>query len=287
MSEPYPSTHLFSTHDTCGKESAEVRRQDAVELLASLPEGSVACVLTDPPYGISYQSNRSVSAGKSKPVAGDWNFDLTAFLDECARVLRPDGCVWVFTRWDVYPLWCRSIPPTLKVQNFVVWVKDNHTAGDLTGNLGYKWEGVMLLSRAPSLGGRLRLRSGRMANVWEFARVPHARMTHPTEKPIALLRQAIVCFTDPGDLVVDPFCGSGSTGEAALESGRRVLLGDIDPEYIQLARKRVGLPVEEVPPAPIREVAGDIEADLSLLEGVHPEELRALVDHLRALRSPA
>ena len=86
----------------------EVRRQDALALLRSLDADSVDLVLTDPPYGISYQSNHR-KAGKSAPIAGDWNFQFGPFLREVERVLVPGGAAYIFTRWDVFPLWHQSV----------------------------------------------------------------------------------------------------------------------------------------------------------------------------------
>ena len=232
------------------EESLEVRLQDALDLLQSLDEHSVPLVVTDPPYGISYQSNHRKGA-KSAPVAQDWNFQIGPFLDEVSRVLKPEGSAYIFTRldvyplWarsDVYPLWARSVPPTLHLKNLIVWDKGNHSAGDLTGNFGFRWEAIMFLVPAE---GRHTLRGTRWPNLWTFPRVSSAQQIHPAEKPVGLLQRIINSSTDPGDIVVDPFCGSGSTGEAALMSGRKALLGDIDKRVLVKTLERLRLPMDE------------------------------------------
>lgn len=255
----------------------ELRMQDAVDLLASLADNSVPLVLTDPPYGISYQSNRS--ATKSAPIAQDWNFQIGPFLSETARVLKPDGAAYVFTRWDVFPLWHRALPPTLKMRNLIVWVKDNHSAGDLAGNFGFKWEAIMMLTREDHVR-----RGHRHSNVWEFARVPASKIIHPAEKPVPLLNRIIECATDKGDLVVDPFAGSGSTGEAAVLAGRRALLGDIDPRTLRLAADRLRLkPPVDAPKAHVNDDSPPKESEVCLdaLTGVHPEDIAELVAWLK------
>ena len=261
----------------------EVRLTDAVDLLRSCAAESVAVLPTDPPYGVSYQSNRRKET-KTKPIAGDWNFPVGELFTETARVLRKDGAMWLFTRWDVYPLWARLVPATLKLVNLVVWDKGNHTAGDLTGNLGFRWEGIMLLRRAD---GRLKIRGKRHPNLWEFPRVPAARAIHPAEKPVDLLVRAIGMFSDAGDLVVDPFCGSGATGEAAVRLKRRVLLGDNDAAYVRAAQQRLGLPVTA--PQPTRTAATmplrAPEVCLDALEGLHPEDIREVAALIAAHRA--
>ena len=68
---------------------------------------------------------------------------------------------------------------------------------------------------------------------------------HPTQKPIALLDRVIRCSTDPGALVLDPFCGSGTTGVAAVALGRRFIGIDAEPEYVELSRARIRAQLEE------------------------------------------
>jgi site-specific DNA-methyltransferase (adenine-specific) len=256
----------------------ELRLQDAVELLSSLENNSVPLVLTDPPYGISYQSNRS--AAKSAPIAQDWNFQIGPFLSETARVLKPDGAAYVFTRWDVFPLWHRALPPTLKMRNLIVWVKDNHSAGDLAGNFGFKWEAIMMLTREKHVR-----RGHRYSNVWEFARVPSSKILHPAEKPVPLLTRIIECATDKGDLVVDPFTGSGSTGEAAVLTGRQALLGDIDPRTLRVAAERLRLPLPtDAPKTRVEDNTPPKESEVCLdaLDGIHPEDLAEVIVWLKS-----
>lgn len=247
--------------------AVEVRCQDALDLLRSLESGSIDLVLTDPPYGISYQSNRS-EAG-SVAIASDWNFQFGPFLMEVGRVLPQGegGAAYIFTRWDVYPLWHRSLGGSnLSAKNLIVWEKDNHSAGDLRGNFGFKWEGIMMLTK-----GRHELRGHRHSNIWSFPRVSPKARIHPAEKPVPLLQRIIEASTDRGGMVVDPFCGSGSTAEAALWCGRRALIGDVDTRWLQACADRLGLVGFEhfLPPPPL--------IDLSVLDGVHPEDVQDML----------
>ncbi len=252
--------------------------QEALSLLRTIDAGSIQLVVTDPPYGISYQSNRRIEE-KSKPIAKDWNFQIGPFLRDVFRVLKDGGACYMFTRWDVFPLWMTNIPPGLSLKNLIVWNKNTHTAGDLTGNFGFKWEGIMFLVK-----GRHRLRGPRYSNVWDFPRVSFSKQIHPAEKPVALLQRAIEASSDADDWILDPFSGSGSTGEAAHLSNRCCLLGEIDEDYVRKSKVRLGLPPDDIlHPVETFEPATSVpfEINLDSLEGIHPDDISALAEYLQ------
>ncbi len=263
--------------------TVEVRHQAALDLLGSLAAESVAAIVADPPFGVSYQSNRR-TAGKTRPVAGDWQVPVAAFFAEVGRVLR-DGCPsYVCSRWNVLPAWAAAVVPPLKLRNVIAWDKGNHTAGDLTGNFGFRWEAILFVAK-----GRHVLRGKRWPNLWQIPRVPPGKWTVPTEKPVELFRRCIEASTDVGDLVVDPFCGSGTLGLAATGCGRAALLGDVDEAMVQIALGRNGLAtmprVALVPTATVFSTLPPLCEDA--LDGLHPEDIRAVAEYLRERRRAA
>ena len=274
------------THNTDNPDSApsgvDLRVQHAEDLLAGLQPDSVAAIVTDPPFGISYQSNHRKGV-KTRPVGGDWQVSIGAFFTQLGRVLRIGGAAYVCTRWDVLPSWQTAVARPLKVRNVIAWDKGNHTAGDLTGNFGYRWEAILFITK-----GRHALRGRRWPNLWQIPRVPATAWTVPTEKPVALFQRCIEASTDPGDLVADPYCGSGTLGVAAAACGRSAMLCDIDPEMIRIAAWRCGLPNRSDLPTPVQESAMSStlvgEIDLSPLDGLHPEDVVAVAEYLRHLR---
>ena len=249
----------------------KILKIDAIELLNSLPIKSIKLIITDPPYGIAYHSGHYKNKNPHDPVAHDWNFQIGPFFDAVNQVLSEDGAVYLFTRWDVYPLWASYIPYPLKLKNCIVWMKDNWSAGDLEGNFGNQYELIMFLTKDHKIRGK------RWPNIWKFPRVPAGRLRIATEKPVELLQRAIMASSDEGDLVLDPFCGCGSTGEAAMKCGRRFLLGDIDAKMIKISSKRLGIEIKDevnndfliMPPCPIMKI---VPPD-PFLWGVHPEDL--------------
>lgn len=247
---------------------------DCLEVMRSLDAGSIDTVITDPPYGIGYHSNYYKDRNPHSPVANDWNFQIGIFLNECERVLKDGGALYLFCRWDVMPLWSPYIKAAqLKMKTAVAWIKDNWSAGDLEGSFGNQYEQILFIAK-----GRHLLRGKRWSNVWNFPRVPANQMLHPTQKPVALLERAVLASTDIGGLVLDPFCGSGSTGEACARTNRNAILGDIDPKMISITASRLGIPspvaIERTDPSPTCE----LEIPDANEWGIHPEEL-AIIHH--------
>lgn len=257
----------------------EVRHQEATALLTSLDPGSVPMIFADPPYGIGYHSNHYVNGNPHTPIANDWNFNIGRFLNEAGRVLVPDGALYLCCRFDVMPIWAASIPPPLKMKSAIVWLKNNHSAGDLTGAFGNKYEMVLFITK-----GRHLLRGKRWTNVWEFPRVDHQTMLHPTQKPLGLVQRAIEASSDPGDLIVDPFSGSGTTAVAAESRGRRYLLGDIDPEMVKLTRWRLGEAVEDDVPEP-EHASINFDEQIEHRYGASADDLALIAEALRCCDS--
>ena len=241
-----------------------------------LENESVQVVVTDPPYGIAYHSNHYKEKNPHAPVVNDWNFQIGPLFRQLGRVLRDGGAAYVFSRWDVYPLWMPALVSTgLKLSNVLVWVKNNHSAGDLTGNFGGKYEVILFLTK-----GRHQIRGKKFTNVWEADRVVHTKLLHPTQKPVSLYQRAIEASSDEADLVIDPCCGSGTIGEAAIAAGRRFIGFDLDSKMIAVSQSRLGMPLTvEIADAPEPDpVIDNLESVLDpRVREYHPEDVRDFV----------
>lgn len=248
--------------------AGEVRHQEATALLASLGTESVPMIFADPPYGIGYHSNHYKGKNPHAPVANDWDFSVDGFMSEAARTLSDGGALYLCCRWDVWPEWIAALPKPLKLKTVIAWVKDNWSAGDLNGTFGNQWESVLFIVK-----GRHLLRGKRWPNVWEFPRVAHRQMLHPTQKPLGLVERAIRASTDEGDTVVDPFSGSGTTALAARNTGRRYLVGDIDAQMVSLTRQRLGLEVPADKTNPVKSAPIDYSEQITHQFGAPADEL--------------
>lgn len=252
----------------------EVLHTDALALLKEQKSNSVPLIITDPPYGIAYHSNYYKEKNPHAPIANDWNFKAAPFLSECSRVLANGGALYLFSRWDITPLWMADIQQSgLKLKTIIIWVKDNWSAGDLTGSFGNQYEQILFIAK-----GRHLLRGKRWPNVWQCPRVPAKRLLHPAQKPVELIARAINASSNPGDLVIDPYAGSGSTGEACKLTGRSFLLGDVDKRMVSLARRRLALPDDLLQEEQPQEQQPPYVPDVPSLEewGIHPEQIAEL-----------
>jgi site-specific DNA-methyltransferase (adenine-specific) len=213
---------------------------DCFELLPQLPAESVDLVLTDPPYGIDYQSNRRVKREKLPKFDNDIDLSwVEGWVEQVHRVLKNDRHFYCFTRFDTYPVFYSAISRLFKVKNCLIWVKNNHGSGDLDGAYAPQTEMIIF-----GVKGRRLLNGSRESDVLDCANVPSAHRHHSTQKPVELLRVLIEKSTEPGELVLDPFAGVGSTGLACLDmhrakgdqQTRRYTLIELNPDFVQKGR---------------------------------------------------
>ena len=176
-------------------------------------------ILTDPPYGIDYQSNRRVVWEKLPKFTGDCGLEwLERFVDEAYRVLAMNRHFYCFCRWDTYHIFHCAIEKRFRIKNALVWIKSNHGSGDLTGAYAPQYEMVIFASK-----GRRKLNGKRHPDILEFPTVSSRKRKHPVQKPVELLKLLIEKSTNAGEIVLDPFAGVGSTALAAREIRRRYL----------------------------------------------------------------
>lgn len=208
---------------------------DCVELLRSLPDNSVDLVLTDPPYGIDYQSARRTDRSAWKPKILNDKKPFLAFIPELRRVLKPTGCAMIFTRWDVQQAFIDELDRNgLRVRSVLIWDKLAHSMGDLKRAYGSRYESVLFHS-----GDAFSFPGKRPQDIIACPRVSPNKLVHPNEKPVELLETLISQVTTGGDTVLDCCMGSGSTGVAAVSIGRRFIGMELSDQYFQLARGRV------------------------------------------------
>ena len=222
---------------------------DCFEKLRELPDHCVDLVLTDPPYGIDYQSNRRVARPKLPKFENDMDLIwVDGWVDEVHRVLRDDRHFYCFTRFDMYPVFYNSIRRRFKIKNCLIWVKNNHGSGDLNGSYAPQYEMIIF-----SVKGKRDLNGARDADVIGGMNVPSAHRHHATQKPLDVLRQLIEKSTEPDEIVLDPFAGVGSTGlacrftQGSKSDGhtRRYVLIELNPDFVEKGR-RGGLGRQEV-----------------------------------------
>jgi len=208
---------------------------DCLERMKEIPDGSVDMVLTDPPYGMNYQSNRRTATDKFEKIQNDEGLDwLDKFVDECWRVMADNTAAYVFCSWHKVDIFKQAFERKFKLKNMIVWVKNNHGSGDLKGAYAPKHEFILYMHKGRSL-----FRNGRTPDVVMADKVLGSNMVHPTEKPVPLIEKFIENNSDKNDSILDPFMGSGTTGVAAERLGRNFIGIELDKEYFDIANERI------------------------------------------------
>lgn len=207
--------------------TSTVQCGDCLQLLARLPDGCAQLVLTDPPYGISYSSRRNETVRNDDGPFVWW-------LREAWRVAADPAVLVSFCRWDVAEAFRQSITwAGWRVTSQLVWDKGVPGMGDLKASLSPYHEMAWF-----AVKGRWSFPDGRMPSVLRIRGVPPRHRTHPCEKPAPLAERIIAQTTRPGNLVLDPFCGTGWVGVAAGHLGRSFHGMELEKHYAYVARKR-------------------------------------------------
>jgi site-specific DNA-methyltransferase (adenine-specific) len=198
---------------------------DCTQILKTLPDNSVDLVVTDPPYFVRYKdrSGRSI-ANDSDPASV-----LGAFTD-VYRVLKPDTFCVSFYGWSAIGAFSEAWQAAgLRIVGHIVFHKNYASR---SGVLNYRHEQAYVLAK-----GRPEKPAQPLDDVlaWEYS----GNKLHPTEKAVGTLKPLIESFSKPGDLVLDPFAGSGSTLVATALSGRQALGIELEERYCTLAGKRL------------------------------------------------
>ena len=128
----------------------------------------------------------------------------------------------------------QNIEKYFKIKNILIWEKNNWTAGDLNGAYAKSAEFIIFATK-----GRHILNGKRDKDVLHFKRVPTTQLQHQNQKPLKLIKYLTLKSTKPGDTVLDPFMGSGTTAIACKQTRRKFIGMEIDPTYYRIARKRV------------------------------------------------
>jgi site-specific DNA-methyltransferase (adenine-specific) len=265
-------------------------RGDCLHVLAALPAGSVALIFADPPYFLSTESGTTVHSGKRVKVdKGSWDRPLTVqaqiqfhlgWLTQVQRVLAPHGSLFATGTHHCTPelgvalkvlgfhllndiTWAKPNPPPHLAQRFlchsherVLWASPKRTAplshyfdyaGARADNAGKQLRDVWLVEGDEPLDPMQ----------WRIRGPQACEQTHghhATQKPLALMERIIRYWSKPGDVVLDPFLGSGGTGVAALRHGRRFIGIELDRDaegkslgYMEIAQARIAAELEKLP----------------------------------------
>jgi site-specific DNA-methyltransferase (adenine-specific) len=219
-----------------GKRKWDIVHGDCLKILPSFPDGFVDGIITDPPYAEkTHAGARGARPGVSLTTEKLIHFDSIddeKFLEICADLVRVTRrWVLLFCDWRHSAAAFRSNLPVIRCG---VWIKPD-SAPQFTGDRpGTGWEAVLILHRK----GKKKWNGGGRHAVWSYGIERNG--LHPTGKPLPLIREWVKLFTERDELILDPFTGSGTTGVACLLAGRRFIGIEIDRNYCEISRRRLG-----------------------------------------------
>ena len=207
---------------------------DMLVEMDKIPDGSVDLVVTDPPYGMDYQSGWRIN--KYEKIKNDVTIenDIHEWITQIYRVLKENTGLYMFCSWHKIDIFKQAIESRFTIKNIIVWNKNNHGSGDLEGSYAPKHEFIIYAHK-----GRLLNKGERHTDVLNFDRVDGTKSVHPTQKPTDLLGLLIKNSTNEHETVLDPFMGSGTTGIACDNTDRRFIGIELDENYFNIAKKRI------------------------------------------------
>ena len=242
-----------------------VKVGDCIELMERMPEGSVDMIFADPPYNLQLaQELLRPNHTRVEGVDDDWDkFDGFAAYDDFSRawlraarrVLREDGSLWVIgTYHNIYRVGTILQDLEYWILNDVVWRKSNPMPNFRGRRFTNAHETLIWAAHGKdarytfnyaamkALNDDLQMRSDWLIPICagaERLKDAEGRKAHPTQKPEALLHRVILAATKPGQVVLDPFLGSGTTAAVAKRLGRRYIGLEREPRYAEMARRRI------------------------------------------------
>ena len=253
--------------------SAALVQGNSLEVLDALadkfPDGCFDCIFADPPYFLS-NGGITCHAGKMVKVdKGDWdksqgpalNHEFnTKWLRRCQRVLKPNGTLWVSgTQHVIFSVGYAMQQLGMKILNDIAWEKPNPPPNLSCRYFTHSTETILWAAKSEKskhvfnyklmrehAGGK------QMKSVWRLSSPAKAEKEfgkHPTQKPLALIERCLLASTQPGDFVLDPFSGGGTTVVASARIKRHGLGIELDARHVELAARRLAQAVELELPA--------------------------------------
>jgi len=200
---------------------------DCIKVMKEMPNNSVDLIITDPPYGdnVAYGWNNKTIRNNENPLIN------CLALVECYRILKRNTSLYLFTNWKHYPFLTEFIfrYTKFKIRHLVVWKKHNFGLG---WAFRHQYELILVLEK-----GKPKYNLTNFSDVQNAKHINHGKLNHPHEKPLDLLTKMIEHSSKKGDLVLDPFSGSGSTCKACENVGRKWIGIELDERWVRIERK--------------------------------------------------
>ena len=207
-----------------------LKHGDCLELMKDVPDNSVDLIVSDPPYFLGMTHNGQKGDFNDLAICRPFYANL---FKEYDRVLKTNGRVYFFTDWRAYAFYYPLLSESIPVRNLIVWDKKSGAGNQYN----FSHEFIIYATKKPiNQGG---------SNVWREtafssgAKKTNGEKVHPTQKPVELMERIITDATNEGDVVLDCFMGSGTTGVACVNTKRKFIGMELQEKYFNIAKKRI------------------------------------------------
>lgn len=195
---------------------------DCLQIMKTYPNNCIDLILTDPPYGdnVAYGWNNKIIKNNENPL-----INCNALI-EMYRILKQNRSLYIFTNWKHYPFLTEFIIRYTKfnIRHLIVWKKHNFGLG---WAFRHQYELILVLEK-----GKPKYNLTDFSDVQTSSHINHNKLNHPHQKPLDLLKKIILHSSKEGDLILDPFAGSGSTCKACNELNRNWIGIELDERWI-------------------------------------------------------
>lgn len=245
-------------------EESQLVLGDSFKILTKMKQESVDMIFADPPYflsndGITCQGGKMVSVNK-----GSWDklSESGTSVEEkhkfnrkwirlCKKVLKPNGTIWISgTLHNIYSIGMALEQEGFKIINNITWQKTNPPPNLACRCFTHSTETILWAKKNDKKSRHFfdyqkmkKMNGGKqMKDVWTGALTKPSEKTegkHPTQKPEYLLEKIVLASTEKGQVILDPFCGSGTTGVEAVRFGRKFVGIDVSEEYLEISKRRL------------------------------------------------
>lgn len=225
---------------------------DCIKELKSIDSNSVDLIIADPPYNVG----KDYGNGSDSQDFDEYMSFTKQWLTECHRVLKSDGTIYVFIGFRYISYLFRIMEEDLNM-NFVNWISWHYTQGiGKTKGFSPRHDDILMFSKTDKYKFNLddvrvpqkyyrkvnNMRGANPGDVWEVSHIHYCqkgRQQHPTQKPEALIERMVLASSNEGDLVVDPFSGSGTTMRVCQQLDRNGIGIELNEEYIVQTKERL------------------------------------------------
>ncbi len=209
----------------------QIIKGDCITEMKKMPNNSISLIITDPPYGdnVAYGWHNKIIKNNENPLIN------CSALFEFYRILKKNSSVYTFTNWKHYPFLTEFILryTKFKIRHLIVWKKHNFGLG---WAFRHQYELILVLEK-----GKPKYNLTDFSDVQTCSHINHNGQNHPHEKPVDLIMKMVEHSSKEGDLILDPFCGSGAVCVACNLMKRNWIGIELDEKWACMAQDRLEL----------------------------------------------